>query len=390
MTAIQQLGPVVLPQPNAGVEAQTSRQTNLAETGLLTTDVVDVEQLTNQAGDLSLSGRYRPPYIPAGRVQMVADEFESLIAGSLGPLPLFDQNNPATAGKQTGFYEIADGSVSPAHPSQPDVQEWSISLSRVGSRGTHWRAVRTAPIDLTSAFNATSNRGEILYLPQTARKQQWYDPETGTTTPASQDTTRDLRDVSVDGFNITNGPVDDSVLLYEVPYNDDVAGVYTFLQPPGVNFRYDDDGNRNFEAIFHTGADISPTTGTLVIDTRGCTLAINTAAPVLKIREWDNSQDEYIELSPGPFPTNWSPLDVDIVDIGTHRVVADILFSNGTDTFALRVRLRFGATRPTFGPAPRESDPTPSELVNFLEPLHGGSETIAQPTRDVVARRDLR
>jgi len=390
MTAIQQLGPVVLPQPNAGVEAQTARQADLAETGLLTTDTVDVEQLTNQAGDLSLSGRYRPPYIPADRVQMVADEFESLIAGSLGPLPLFDQTDPTATSGQTGWYEVADGSVSPAHPSQPDVQEWSISLSRVGSRGTHWRAVRTAPIDPNNAFTATSARGETIYLPQSARKPQWYDAESGTTTPASVATTRNLRDVSVDGFDITNGPGSAPTLLYEVPYDDDVAGVYAFLQPSGVNLRYDDNGNRNWPAIFNTGADIAPTTGTLVIDTRGCTFAINTAAPVIKVREWDNSQDEYVELSPGPFPTNWSPLDADLVDIGVHRVVADITFEDGSDTYTLRVRLRFGAERPTFSPAPRESDPVPTELVDFFDPVHGQSQTIAQPTRDVVARRDLR
>lgn len=390
MTALQQLGPILLPQPGTDVEAQTARQTDVSETGLLTTDTVDVEQLTNQAGDVSLSGRYRPPYFPEGRVQMFADEFESLIAGSIGPLVLFDQVNSTTTGGQIGFYEIADGTIAPTQPSQPDVQAWSLSLTRVGSRNTHWRAVRTTPINVTTPYSSIAPDGQYLFVPPDARKVQWYDPDTGTITTASQTTTQPTRfsDDSFPAYDTDSGPGSDPVLLYEVPYESDVAAVRVFEAPAGTPKR-DPDGIRQWPALFDTSADIQPDSE-FVVDTGAFRLrASGEPLPALAAEEWDRSTETFQSVSLG-LSSGWSVVDVDVVSIGQHRVVTDIRFGDGSSLYTVRFRARLGADRMTVSRAPRETTAMPSGLETLLGPIHDDSGRVAQPTRDVLSRREVR
>jgi hypothetical protein len=308
----------------------------------------------------------------------------------MGPLVLFDQVNPTETGGQIGFYEIADGTIAPTQPSQPDVQAWSLSLTRVGSRNTHWRAVRTTPITPTTPYAGTAPNGRYLYVPADSRKVQWYDPETGAIAAASPATTQQTR-FSADAFpayDINTAPGGDPILLYELPYDSDVAAVRVFEAPAGTD-KLDSDGIRQWPALFDTSADIQPDSE-FVVDTGAFQLrASGEPSPALAAGEWDNFLGEFVNISLGSNST-WSPVDVDVVSIGQHRVVTDIQFGDGSSLYTVRFRARLGADRVTVSRAPRETTAMPSGLETLLDPIHDDSGTVAQPTRDVLARREVR
>ena len=111
--------------------------------------------------------------------------------------------------------------------------------------------------------------------------------------------------------------------------------------------------------------------------------------PALAAEEWDRSTETFQSVSLG-LSSGWSVVDVDVVSIGQHRVVTDIRFGDGSSLYTVRFRARLGADRMTVSRAPRETTAMPSGLATLLEPIHDDSGRVAQPTRDVLSRREVR
>jgi hypothetical protein len=388
MPALRQLGPAAIPQPGVQVDSQPRQQTNLSETGFLSGSDVSVDKTTNAAGDVTLSGRIRPPIFAERVVADRADELNSLLAGDIGPVALF--NRRSDDGRLSGYYEIADGSVEPAHPSTPLIQEWSASLRRAGGRGSHFRAVETTRVDISNPF--PSSTPDQVFLPQDARKVRQFNPETGQVSDAPQLGTRDTDRGTLAGFEAKSPNTDSLAVLYDIPYEQNLAGCRVYLQDGDNQDKVDTTGAnpvRQWRAVFDSDRDRFDNLNLVL--TNGVLRLFVAGAPRFRFRvdEFSPLTGNFSNvLSTGNF--SYLPEDVDLVTIGLHRIVADVRMSDGSDTHTIRVRLPLGHDEATITSAPGASGSFPSSLQSTLSPIASGADEVLQQDRDIVAKREVR
>jgi|APHM01.1.fsa_nt_gi hypothetical protein len=388
MPGIRQLGPAVIPQPGVQVDSQPRQQTNLSETGFLSGSGVEVDKTTNSAGDVTLSGRIRPPVFPERVVSNRADELNSLLAGDIGPVALF--NRQSEDGRLSGYYEINDGSVEPIHPAVPLIQDWSASLRRAGGRGSHFRAVKTTRVDISNPFS--SSTAEQVFLPQDARKVRQFNPETGALSDAPQLSSRDTDRGALVEFGAKSPNTDSLALVYDLPYEANRAGCRVYLQDGDTQDKIDTSGSspvRQWRAVFDSDRDRFD--GLNLVLTNGGLRIFVAGAPRFRFRveEFNPLTGNFSNvISTGAF--SYLPEDVDLVTIGLHRIVADVRMSDGSDTHTIRVRLPLGHDEATITSAPGASGSFPSSLQNTLSPIASGASEVLQQERDIVAKREVR
>jgi len=386
MTAIKQLGPVLLPQPGTAVDSRARQQTNLSETGLLSGSGVAVESTTNAAAEITLSGRLRPPIIPEGQVELIAAELDSLFNSDLGPLPLFDRAGDNS--RLAGYYQIATGSVNPIQPARPEIQEWTVTLRRAGGRGSHFRAVETSRTDeFSNPFENLPANDIRIQLPDAVQTVRKLDPRTGDLSPAPRNTTRKTAGGAVGEYPVrlsSSGP--GGTLVYDLPYADDVRGSFVF-DTNGTDNRTDPNGNRNWQAVFDTGRDRTGDADFVLSNGLFRVFVSGEPSPRLSVEEYDPTNDVFNTVLRG---TTWQPETVDLVSIGQQRVVADLRLSDGSTVYPLRFRLPFGSEAIPISPAPSASGSIPSGLETLLDPVAYEGDELLQETRDIVPKRTVR
>lgn len=385
MSAFKQLGPVFLPQAETSVDTQPRKQTNLSETGFLSSGSVDVERVTNNAPTLTLSGRFRPPLVPRDRVPLLADEFDSLIAGDIGPLGLFDQDD--ANGRLAGYYEVEEGSTEPTHPERPTIQDWSLTLRRVGNRSNLFRAVATTETTIDNPFFEATAPEPTVLLPPESRDTRWFDPATGTTEPATETGTVATPDGTLEQYAPSTASFDDPVLLYDVPLAADVAAARVF-NDRGQADKFDTNGIRQWRAVYDP--EFQPTATDEGIYLTNRRLRIQSVGPPnggVFAEEWNPPSQSF---EPVLQSQTWVPQSIDLVDLGLHQITADLRMSNGSTIHLTRIRLPYGAERARITSAPSASGTMPSGLQSLLDPIAYEGNDILQPSRTVVPKRTIR
>jgi len=391
MSGFVQLGRVVLPQADAETATRRRQQTQLAERGLLSSGSVRVEQVSNDAADLRLSGRIRPP-IPEDKVQMVAQELSELIASDIGPLPLFDAEGDPRA--ESGYYEIADGDVEPLQADRREIFDYDLSLSRVGDRGGTFRGVRATEQTVSHPFG--SDTGASVYIPDEVRKVRWYNRATEETQPATATGTVESQQGTLREYSL-GGVGDEMTLIYDVDLSVDTTAAYVFEPPNNTTNKIDGNDNRNWPIIYDPEHELS---GESLCILSGQQLRVTMREPdpttspgvpaLIVAQRYDASQDQWQNV--GIDNTNpWRPADVDLRSIGPQRLSAQVLFADDTGSdFAVNISVTLGANRATVLPAAGESGSMPSGLVTKLSPIARTSQTVARPVRTTVSQREVR
>lgn len=380
----KQLANIGLLEGVDNVDESGSIPASIAQTAALRRDESRVERISADAPDLSLSGLIRKPQYK--RPAMVARELKELNAGSKSTLPLFRQSGGY---QDAGWYEISSASVEPSHPEETDVWRWSLELTRSGTRGGAYRELRVNPQTLSHPFgNATD---KLVAIPEEARKVQWYDAKLQTRAPASATGTVETVVGTLDQYDVDAGQTALSnptrlSLIYDIPYDADADGVRAY-DTRDTDTKTDVDDQRQWQTIHDTQHDVdSP----IVLSSMALRLRVTepdtSATGTLTAERYSNGSWSAVSLP----DTTWDPLDLDVIEIGQHRLVAQLLFDDGSDLYAVDIVLELGMTDAFVTAAQDESDPIPSGLQDHLDPIATTTEVDLATSRDVVLRSNVR
>jgi len=198
------------PIPDADqTRGRSSQQPNNSLLGLLNSDPSAAKRISTPPGEQQLTAQHRGRY-----ADLMADEIEEL-GGASGftELPLFARSERTAI---DGYYLVDDARVSPVDPREPRVQEIQITLSRAGTRTSHWRAVATNPQDVDNPFGSGATE-EIAVSVRTS-DHQWYNPDTGATESATVQREIDGEHDQLSVFDVTESSFSEPVLLYNISY----------------------------------------------------------------------------------------------------------------------------------------------------------------------------
>jgi len=422
-----------IPLPDADAGQPNNRiASQIQQAGLVQQGGVATEQIATSNVDLTLTGQWR---YGERFARKTARELESLGEGSYAALPLFDAESTELR-RQTGYYELANVDVSPAHPTSEDVFEFTVGLNETGTRETHWRAVRTTQETVDTLF--TGSDTSYVAIPTEATKTQWYDSQEGTEVATKTDTV-ESEFGSVDRFDPTDSTFDDPILLYELDF-DREGRIDTKVWDDRNRekfFTYSDSQSNTVDInqwahVFHTawefdGAPVidtgrlrvwfsapesiddltvasgetltinsgevfvynngtTETDGTIDIETGGTLYAVGDDASIF-VEQWDTTNNEWDTI---PLTLNgWSVLDVDVTGIGPHEVQTQLLWTDGTDIVAVDGVFDRGDDSVLWVQPDNESA-IPQSLIDALEPIARKTDTNAAPAQTVIARSETR
>jgi len=385
------LGPVPLLQSDVQINSERRQRANLAQQGFLSTSGSRVESLTTAPGDITLSGRLRPP-IPINQVPIVAAELEELAAGDIGPVSLTG-SQVTERRKSDGYYHIEDGTVQPAHPERREVQQYEVSLTRAGGRGSHYRAVRIRPQTVESPITGSQSSDVPLYISALAEKLQVYNPESGSTTglvpgsPVNSDQGDLLKITSPQTSN------EERLILYDIAYKRDIRGLYVF-DDRGADSKTDADNNRQWQAVFDPSHDLQGNRRLVISTQRLRVFLSGSTSPDIKAEIYNQNQEEWLPLTIQT--TDWEILDVDLKRVGLHSASVQLRFQDTTarsDVRAVNLYFAFGSPFAIVGVPPTESATIPPGITDRLVPIARAADaeqTILQPERTLVPKREVR
>lgn len=422
---VLQLYQLGLPDASAG-QPQDRIGARVQQQGLVEGGGTATEKVATNNVDLTLSGQW-----PYGErfTKKVSREGLSLAQSSFDAVPLFNAET-STLNEKTGFYEVANVDVSPAHETSTDNAEYTVQLNERGTRETHWRAVRTTQETVDTLF--TGSDTSYVAIPTEATKTQWYDSQQGTENATKTDTvSSEFGDV--DRYDPTNSTFTDPILLYEVSFDkigpidtvvwDDRKRTkfYTLESPGGST-----DTTTQWSHVYHTGWEFD---GSAVIDTGRLrlyvtepddvlvvesdetytveagttevwrrsevdgTLIVNgtlieTGAVGLYAEQWDANNNEWSRVSLSD-SGSYELLDIDMTAIDPHEVQAQLLWTDGTSLD--RVDAIFDRGHETvLWVEPDNETSTAQDIKDVLNTIARKTDTNVAPAQTVIARSETR
>jgi len=381
------LGPVPLLQAGVSVNSEQRQRQNLAQQGFLSSSGSRVESLTTDPSAVSLSGRLRPP-IPVTLVPLLADEIEELAAGDIGPLSLTTPSNTDRR-KLNGYYHIEDASVQPPHPSRRGIQRYDVSLTRAGGRGSHYRAVRTQPQSIDNPVPAVSADPVIpIYLPVQAQKRQLYNPDSGATTGLDATSQVDSAIGTLAAITSSELSSEERLVLYDASYTRDISALYVF-DDRGFSSKTDGNDNRQWQAVFDPSHDLEGQSRFVVSTQRLRVYLTGLTTPDIEAEEYSAGSWSSISIP----TTDWEILDVDLRRVGLHSASVQLRLQDTTnisDVRTVNLYFAFGDESITVGVPPTESSTIPPGITDRLEPIARSNNSIIQPERTLVPKREVR
>ena len=389
---------VAIPEPTAPTE-QDALGTQLSEQGILGSDAI-VDALSTQAADLSLTGQYAYGTYYS---ELLATELTELANSQLSGVPLF-----GGAGTRSGFYQIESAQVEPVHAGGRDVWEWSLSLTKKGTRKTHLRAVEPSPSEPETPYGTGGATARVA-LPSGATLLRALDSQSAPTqrvrlTPTQ---TRSGAYGDVDLYDLGDVAIDEPVIVYDAPA--DAQGpvdvhVYDSRGRADKFITADSGRVRAWQSVFDTahefdaGAEAVLENGLLRLHLDEPDAGDQSAS--LAAERWEDSTSSWASVdlpsyADGDIATDWQPVDVDLTRIGQASVHMIVEFeavtgTNAGDIFRLDMRLFRGWSDVLMTIPPSESGPVPPALYDLFEPI--ASDRVVDPgvEQTLIARSEVR
>lgn len=369
---------VPLPEASTTNESDSLSQ-QLAQAGLLDGEGAVVESISQNAADLSLEGQFRWGEKISAKL---ATELDELAGSGLAALPLYQRDGGYG---NAGYYEIESVDIEPLHPNQREVWTYTLSLTKVGTRNTHYRSIATNPVQVDNEFG--NDLTALLGVDADASKVRWFDPETGARTSASPIDTRAAEFADIDVFDATAADIDTDrpTLLYELAYDRAGRADSTVWDSRDVE-KVDDDGVTQWHHVFDPAHEFG---GDPVLDNGLLRLAFNEGEGTTTAEQWDATNEAWTAID---LPaTDWQVVDVDLTHISTMRIEAQIEFGHPDDElFALDLTLSRGANSALWIVPNGEEGTVPSGLSDHLEPIASERVVDAQESQGLVSRSEVR
>lgn len=361
-----------------------TRSAQLAETGALTRDTTDVEQTIADAPDVRLRGVLHPEAY--ARPDLVADELRELGDSAVGAIPLF---RPGASYKDSGFFEVQETIVNPARPVERRVWQYDARLSRAGGRSASFRSVATNTTTVSHPFGFDSDAD--LALPESARAVRWYNPDDQTSTVATASGTVGSAQGTLEQYPLSDAPDSDTEhLVYDIAYADDAVGCRVYDTRTNTD-KLDSNGIRQWQTVFDTTHDITPDSPVVLSNGRTRLRVILQTSGVGSVQTADWSGGSWGSWS-DITPSDYEPVDLDVISIDQQRVAAQLLFESDTggSTYAVNIQLTLGYADPLIYAAPGEGSSIPTNIESALSGTARTSEKRTQATRTLVEREAVR
>ena len=264
-----------------------------------------------------------------------------------------------------------------------DRQRHSIGLKQIGTRSSHRRTVslRVTQPDPGNIFG--NDTTALVGVPADATRVKWYDRSFTDSEPVTVAETVSTRagDVElVDARDVSDTLGDDAVLVYRSPDPEGQTDV-------GVWDTYGSADEAEWARVYNVD-HVPRVDDELVIDNGRIRLFVADGPAALAADEWDPVAEEWAAIS--LVDTGWQLVETDLTRIGAVAVEAQCVFSDGTDEYALDLRLERGRAAPQWLVPDSVSDPVPAGLEELLGPIADESIYQTGATLGLVSRRKLR
>lgn len=346
------------------VQAEERRPKNQDRQGVLGSDTGNVESIASEPGERPLTVEYPDRY---GRQR--AAELRELAAGFSQPLPFYaiSEQTPAD-----GYYSASSlDRGGPVDPRSGKFQRARVSLTREGSPASHFRRLRTAPVQVDHPFGG--DLSAPVGVPAAANKVRWFKPDTQATAIPTVQTTRTAATGGVDILDVEASPYDQPELLYELPFAEEGQTDPRVFDTRGFTSRTDANGALQVQKVFSASHRYE---GATVIDNGRLRVTVDeTGSPGISAERF--SSGSYSAVSLGT--SSWAVFDWDIRTIGLATVAGVAEFTDGSSFHTLRWRLRRGADNLLWS----TDSPVPTGLDDLLDPI--AASHILDPLGDVRA-----
>lgn len=357
--------------------------TQLAEQGVLGEDAI-VEALSGQAADLTLTGQYA---LGTYYSQLLAAELSELADATLSGLPL-----TGTAGSRAGYYEVASADVGPVHAGGRDIQEFTVSLTRIGTRNSQFQAVDTTVTQPAPGTPYGTGESGLVGIPAAARLVEAVDTAAQPSQRAQPAPTSTVTTAfgDVDLYDVTAVPFSDPVYIYDVAKDAQPPVDVAVYDTRGRDSKYIEASNGRVRAWQRVFARSHEFDDSVVLSNGRLRLRLTEpptgASTPLTAERYSSGSWSGVGLP----ATGWAPVDVDITALGMARVEAQVTFSDGADRYALDLVLDRGRSDVAVWIPRTETRSVPSGLFDLLEPVAADSATDPGVTQRLVARSEVR
>lgn len=373
---------VALPEATQPSE-EDSVGTQLTEQGVLGEDAI-VEALSGQAADLTLTGKFA---VGTYYSKLLAAELSELADATLSGLPLI-----GTTGSRAGYYEIANADVGPVHAGGRDIQEYTVSLTRIGTRNSQFQAVDATVTQPAPGTPFGTGESGLVGIPASARLVEAVDTasqpsQRSLPTPTSTVTT-EFGDVDL--YDVTSVPFADPVFVYDVTKDAQPRVDVSVYDTRGRGQKYIEGDNGRVRAWQRVFARSHEFDGAVVLSSGRLRLRLTEptggASAAISAEEYTGGSWSDVGLP----NTGWAPVDVDLTALGMGRVEAQVTFSDGTDRYALDLVLDRGRSELGVWIPRTETQSVPSGLFNLLDPIAASSAVDPGVTQRLVPRSEVR
>lgn len=381
---------------DAQTNSRGEQQQQLSKLGILDQDVPAVTDVSPEPGQQLLQGWARGKYAP-----LIATMIEELFRASDLTVPYFVAGSDVSI---DGYYSTENVTLQAEDPRYDRWQRFDGTLTREGSRRSHFRTVKTAPDPADNPFGSTTPVEISLSI--RASDVRWYDDSTGSTESATVQRTVAGEHDDLDVYDATEPSFSNPWLVYDIPYKHEYPTDVTVW----------DDYDRDKEAVETTSSATvgSATVGSATVGTDEIFDSVWQRVfvtdhewrgrPVLecdrlRLRpdedngrllayQWDASDDHWDIVQLGV--SDWRLRTWDIRQVGLARVESRTTWENTStgDTHRLDVAVRRGMddaliVNPTNEPS------VPSGLVDRLDPIASDADQDAGERAGIVKRSEV-
>jgi len=358
----------VLPLPLVGQRQPDSNTRNdLEAAGVLGSDTGAVETIATQPRTQTVSGYYRGQL--AWKLAAELQELASLES----PVSIYGTREADAA----GYFAIEKARSRPVEAPVADwLQQYTLTLTREGTRADNRRAIRTTVSQVDHPFG--SSLTAEVGAPADATGVEWLDEESEKTTDPTLVATRSAELGDIEVYDARAAPYDNPTLVYDIPYADEGPVDVRVWDERSVGSKTDSDGVLQWAKVFSTGHDYA---GEAILDNGLVRLRFADAG--LSAERWDDGTGTWTSQSLGT--SDWSLRDVDIRHIGVARADARVRFTDGSTVFPLDVSLKRGWTDPLWSEIDGQGG-TPTGLVDLLDPIADAQTFSPGATQGLVDR----